>query len=163
VPILHGQPPEFLATALQAFASGNRESGIMQPVASDLTPEGVRRVTEFYSQLAAPPALATRPGTDVMLENGQTLAIEGLPQARIPPCLTCHDAEALAGYPRLAGQHAAYMMRRLRLWKNGVVSNTTTAAIMAPIAQLLNEQQIEAVSNYFASLPATSSGGAQRP
>ena len=163
VPILHGQPPEFLTTALQAFASGNRESGIMQPVAADLSSEAVRRVAEFYSRLAAPPARASRPDEEGVFQSGRVLAVEGSPDARIPPCATCHDAEALPGYPRLAGQHAAYMMGRLQRWKQGVVSNTATAAIMAPIAQLLNEQQIQAVSNYFASLPATSSGGAQRP
>ena len=134
----------------------------MQPVATDLTPEAMRQVAEFYSRLTVPPAPATPPAADVVLENGRRLAVEGQPDARIPPCLTCHGGEALAAYPRLAGQHAAYMRGRLRLWKNGVISNTETAAIMAPIAQLLNEQQIEAVSTYFASLSASSSGGAQR-
>ena len=90
VPILHGQPREFLATALQAFASGNRESGIMQPVAAGLNSEAVRRVAEFYSRLAEPPAPASRPEEDVAFENGRALAVEGLPDARIPPCVSCH-------------------------------------------------------------------------
>jgi cytochrome c553 len=157
VPILHGQPSEFLAAALQAFASGNRESGIMQPVATDLTPEAVLRVAEFYSGLAPPLAPTVPPGADVVLESGRRLAVEGLPEARIPPCLTCHGGDALATYPRLAGQHAGYMMGRLQRWKSGEASNTEAAAIMAPIAQLLNEQQIEAVSSYFASLPTAAS------
>ncbi len=36
VPILHGQPVEYLTAALEQYASGQRASGIMQPVASDL-------------------------------------------------------------------------------------------------------------------------------
>ena len=36
VPVLHGQPAEFLVTALQQYAEGARRSGIMQPLAADL-------------------------------------------------------------------------------------------------------------------------------
>jgi cytochrome c553 len=160
VPVLHGQPREFLLGALLAYANGARESGIMQPVAAELTPEAARRLAQFYSRLSAPPG---RPAANGSVENGRSLATNGLSHARIPPCAVCHDADALASYPRLAGQNAPYMAGRLRRWKQGFRSGTATDAIMAPIAQLLSEQQIAEVSAYFATLPATSSGGAQRP
>lgn len=164
VPVLHGQPFEFLAAALLAFASGKRESGIMQPIAADMTPGAMQQVAQFYSRLAPPAAQVTRAGGNAtVIAKGRALAAEGLPSARIPPCLTCHGTDALAAYPRLAGQHAGYMTGRLRRWKNGLVSKTETEAIMAPIARLLSEQQIDEVSGYFATLPATSPRGTQRP
>jgi cytochrome c553 len=54
-------------------------------------------------------------------------------------------------HPRLAGQHAAYMAGQLWLWKAGHVHATTSAALMAPIAQRLSDAQIDAVSAYFAA------------
>jgi cytochrome c553 len=41
---------------------------------------------------------------------------------------------------------------QLRLWKIGDRSATGGASMMAPIAQRLNDDQIAAVSAYFASL-----------
>ncbi|HEY7690489.1 MAG TPA: cytochrome C, partial [Dongiaceae bacterium] len=162
VPILHGQPREFLAAALQAFSSGNRDSGIMEPVATDLAADTMRKVAEFYAGLT-PPASTAASAAEPSLAIGRSLAREGLPSGRIPPCLTCHDSEALAQYPRLAGQNAPYMINRLRLWKNGGSPDKGMAEIMGPIARLLSEEQIDAVSAYFASLPAVSSGNRRRP
>ena len=157
VPILHGQPREFLLAALHDFASGKRESGIMQPVASDLTPNAMERLAAFYSRLPPPP----RSGTPnrVAIERGRMLATEGSRDARIPACTSCHGEGALPVYPRLAGQHASYMAARLRLWRSGYVAHTETNDVMAPIARLLSEQQIEEVSAYFSAQPASSRGG----
>ncbi len=156
VPVLHGQPREFLLAALQEFASGKRESGIMQPVASDLTPNAMERLAGFYSRLPPPP----RSGTPdpAVIDRGRVLATQGSPAARIPACTSCHGADALPVYPRLAGQYANYMAARLRLWRSGYVAHTETSDIMAPIARLLSEQQIEEVSAYFSSQPAVSRG-----
>jgi cytochrome c553 len=163
VPVLHGQPLEFLAAALQAYADGKRESGIMQPVAADLTPEAMRRVAVYYSGLTRPPVQAKPQGSDAdAIESGRALATQGFPAAKVPPCLSCHGADALNTYPRLAGQNAAYMKGQLRLWKRGLTPVTETGAIMAPIAQRLSDQQIEEVATYFA-MGAPPSGGTQRP
>jgi cytochrome c553 len=163
VPVLHGQPLEFLAAALQAYAEGKRESGIMQPVAADLTPDAMRRVAVYYSGLPRPPVQAKPQGTDdAAIESGRALATQGLPAAKVPSCLSCHGADALPIYPRLAGQNAAYMKGQLRLWKLGLTPGTETGAIMAPIAQRLSDRQIEEVATYFA-MGAPPSGETQRP
>jgi cytochrome c553 len=66
----------------------------------------------------------------------------------------CHNASSLEVYPRLTGQHAVYMVNRLRLWKGGLTSRSSTDAIMAPIARSLSEQQIEDAAAYFSSMSA---------
>jgi cytochrome c553 len=162
VPILHGQTPEFLTAALRAYASGRRESGIMQPVAADLTPDAMQRVARFYARLAPPPA-ASNGADPAAAEKGRAIAAEGLPGARVPPCLTCHGGAGLPVYPRLAGQNAPYMAGRLRRWNSAAADATETAAIMAPIARLLSAEQIEQVTAYFSTLPATRVSGARRP
>jgi cytochrome c553 len=159
VPVLHGQTAEFLTAALRDYAAGKRESGIMQPVASDLAPVSMRRVADFYAGLAPPPALGS--GDGVAGEKGRVLAAEGDPGRRIPPCVTCHGPDALAVYPRLAGQNAAYMAGRLRRWRSGFVATSETDAIMAPIARLLNDEQIDQVSAWFSLHTQTVRSGGQ--
>ena len=39
VPVLHGQPTDYLFSSLKAYAEGKRQSGIMQPLAADLRVE----------------------------------------------------------------------------------------------------------------------------
>ena len=162
VPILHGQPVEFLTAALRDFADGRRESGIMQPVANDLSSESLQRVAGYYAQLAPPRAPIGAAADEAAIERGRVLADKGDPNAKVPPCSSCHGADALRTYPRLAGQHAAYMANRLRLWKKDFVSGSDTGAIMAPIARSLSDLQIDDVVAYFASLSPPSPAGTQR-
>lgn len=156
VPIIHGQPAEFLKAALHEYAGGNRQSGIMQPVAFELTPESIAKLAEFYARLS-PPAPST---ASIAAARGRTLALQGDPAARIPACQACHGAAAAKSFPRLAGQHSAYMVNRLRLWKEGVASPNATDAIMAPIARLLSAEQIDEVSAYFAGADPERGSGA---
>ena len=156
VPILHGQPAAFLLDALRSFATGMRQSGIMQTIAADLTSDRMQRVATYYSGLK-PPASLPR-DQNVSIENGRIIATEGLAELGIPPCLACHGPQALPTYPRLGGQRAAYMKSQFRLWRNNVNAGTPTGAIMAPIAGRLNDRQIEEVAAFFETfndLPST--------
>lgn len=154
VPVLHGQPREFLMAALLEYAHARRPSGIMQPLASDLSPEDRERVARYYAGLS-PPATPDLPLNPESVERGRLLATTGDTAARIPACTGCHNVSSLEAYPRLAGQHAPYMVNRLRLWKGGLTSSSSTDAIMAPIARRLTERQIEDVAAYFSSISAS--------
>jgi len=154
VPVLHGQSAEFLIAALEDYAAGRRASGIMQPLASDLSPGDRERVARYYAGLARPGA-PNRSENAEAAERGRELATQGDPNARIPACTDCHSASSLQVYPRLSEQHAAYMVNRLRNWKKGITSGSATDSIMAPIARSLNEQQINDVATYFASINAS--------
>ncbi len=163
VPVLHGQTAEYLALALNSYAAGRRKSGIMQPVASDLTGDEVRKVAAYYAGLTAPTTAKPKLEVDAAaVEKGRALAVDGVSAAGIPPCLACHAPQALATYPRLAGQHADYMANQLRLWKQGLKAGTDNAAIMAPIAQRLSDRQIDEVSAYFNSVASATGVGASR-
>ena len=160
VPRLHSQPVAYLTRALQAYASGERKSGIMQPVAAELEQGEIKEVAAYYAGLAHLPR-DQPPADQANVEAGRALALRGVPETGIPPCVTCHGKQALADYPRLAGQHADYMVGQLQLWKRGFNAISGHAAIMAPIAQRLSEQQIKDVSAYFAKLDPTAVEGTQ--
>ena len=103
--VLHGQPAEFLMTALQQNAEGTRRSGIMEPLAADLEVQ-IRRPAEYYAKLAPP---KTQPGaTDSdIVERGRGWQSRADPGNGIPAANACHGHDALASDPRLAGQNAA--------------------------------------------------------
>ncbi|MHB1091839.1 c-type cytochrome [Thiobacillus sp.] len=82
---------------------------------------------------------------------GTTLAQKG--GNSIPACMTCHGAkgegQAAAGFPRLAGQAEAYLLKQLQAFASGKRKNPQ----MAPIANALDTAQMRDVANYYASLP----------
>jgi cytochrome c553 len=151
VPVLHGQPAEFLTAALDHYASGRRASGIMQPVAIDITPGERGRVAGYYAGLRPLP-----PRSDItdaaVIARGRLIAEAGDAGAGVPACAGCHGPDALKIYPRLAGQNRPYLVNRLNLWKGGLPATTETETIMAPIARALSTRQIEDVAAYYASV-----------
>lgn len=94
--------------------------------------------------LAAGPAHADRAAGAVLAKKGG---------AGVPACASCHgpngEGQAAAAYPRLAGQHSAYLLKQLREFAGGQRVNPQ----MAPIADALSEQQMRDVADYYASLP----------
>jgi cytochrome c553 len=159
VPLLHGQPAEFLVAALRSYADGTRQSGIMQPVAKALSAGAMQRTAEYYAGLKIPADTGGARPESAQIDRGREIATRGIVAAEVPPCLGCHGDSALPTFPRLAGQNAHYMIAKLRLWKNGLEPHTGTAEIMAPIARRLSDQQIVDLSAYFAALPQ----GERRP
>lgn len=71
-------------------------------------------------------------------------------------CASCHGMDGnsmVAMWPKLAGQHEAYLAQHLRLIKSGA----RPVAQMAGITDMLDEQDMDNLAAYFAS-QATSAG-----
>lgn len=67
-------------------------------------------------------------------------------------CAACHGEDGngvqqFPDYPKLAGQHADYLLRSLRDYKNGARKN----AIMAPMAQPLTVKEMQDLAAYYSS------------
>lgn len=152
VPLLANQSAEYLESALLAYRSGTRESGMMEPVAVALDPERIRQLARFYADLpdTTHPAAGSQDQSSRL--RGRQIAIEGLPRHDIPSCNSCHDGSARDSYPRLTGQSARYIQIQLEVWQRGGRSGEGQARTMASIAGRLSPEQIEAVAAYYASL-----------
>lgn len=64
-------------------------------------------------------------------------------------CVACHgeDGNSLTpNFPRIAGQHADYMLHTLKSYKNGDRKN----AIMAGIVAALSEEEMKNVAAFYA-------------
>jgi len=74
---------------------------------------------------------------------------QGPAPAGVAACLPCHSEGPAAAptFPKLAGQHAAYLEKQLREYKTGKRKN----AVMAPLIGGLKKQQIPVMAAHFAS------------
>jgi len=75
-------------------------------------------------------------------------------KAKSVTCMACHTADGNAVitiYPKLAGQHADYIVKQLKEFKSGARKN----AIMAGMVAALSEQDMEDLAAYFASQQMT--------
>jgi cytochrome c553 len=150
VPSLGRQSESYLALALQGYRDGTRESGIMEPVAAELSDAQIASLAAIYASLDSP-SPATGVSSD-RLERGRRLALEGDAATGVPACDACHAADRAAIYPRLAGLSAEYQIAQLELWRRGGRNTSPLGATMAPIAERLSADQMQAVSTWYASL-----------
>lgn len=153
-PRLAGQQPVYLAASLLAYARGERHSGIMEPLAASLGPEDISSIAEYYAGLAAPAVASTDP-PEGDIEYGARIATAGLPDEMIPACQECHGPGVTRNphYPRLAGQYAEYLRLQLSLFQRRQRGGTPYHKIMHKVVGHLTDEQIRAVTAYYASLP----------
>ncbi|HXH14277.1 MAG TPA: c-type cytochrome [Alphaproteobacteria bacterium] len=156
-PKLAGQRPAYLFASLQAYARGERYSGMMEPIAAGLSPEEMQALARYYSRLqeAAPSALHA--DATSAIERGEAIARQGIPHQRVPSCADCHGPGATRRnpfYPNLAGQYADYLVLQLESFKRNVRGGTDYAHIMRRVAAGLTLEQMRDVALYYASLPA---------
>ncbi len=74
------------------------------------------------------------------------------PTIKYKTCATCHGAkgEGLGNFPKLAGQSASDLSKKISGYKDGTFGNERKA-LMIPQVKNLDEKSIEALSTYIAS------------
>lgn len=152
-PKLAGQSSGYISLSLEAFAGGERHSGIMEPIAAALSPEDVRELADYYSRLPRTSTLMSSEEQDAV-RRGEAIAKQGIPAQRVPSCTDCHGpgpGPRNSSYPDHAGQYADYLVSQLELFKNNQRGGTVFAHLMAQVAANLNAQQMRDVAAYYAS------------
>lgn len=164
-PKLAGQREDYLRGALEAYATGRRHSGIMGPIAAGLDAQEIRGVVGYFSiRPTLPPgslASTSQSPTAAAIERGRVIALEGIPNQRVPSCVECHGPGAKRGkpdYPILVGQPADYLQLQLQLFKHQQRGGSAYAHLMRPIAARLTDEQMRDAALYFESLTTTETG-----
>jgi cytochrome c553 len=154
-PKLAGQRTEYMDQALRAYADGRRYSGIMGPIAANLTAESREQTVRHYASMK--PTGSTHVGEEESLRRGQDIAVRGIASTDIPRCIECHGPAVSPAknpsYPSLAGQHASYLKGQLQLMKERRRGGSEYVHLMHAFVDRLTEQQVDDVTGYFASLP----------
>ncbi len=151
MPRLAGQQPEYIQNQLHAFIERRRTNPVMFNVAHVLSPAMVADLAAHFHDLDPKP-LGGAPKE--LVAEGKTIFEDGIPGADVPPCASCHGADAKGNgpFPRLAGQLNDYIINKLTNWtkeRGQDPANPDTSAIMEPITHKLTQAQIAAVAAYL--------------
>ena len=158
-PRLAGLSAVYMKKQLADFASADRANPIMQPIAAALSPAEADAVTTMLANKPRPDV--ERIGRTAAAQGlGETLALRGAWERNIPECVSCHGPSGVGvgdSFPPLVGQSAQYLSSQLIAWSQGTRKNDPND-LMGHIARGLTEDEIKAVSVYFANLTDTGAG-----
>ena len=150
-PVLAGQHAPYLAAQLHAFKAQTRGDpdalGYMWGMSAPLDDEMINALATYYA--AQTPVPGPR-GEAAMIARGADIYAKGIANDGIPPCAGCHGPSGAGTdqFPRLAGQHAQYLLKQLRSFQ----SNLRDVAVMHGVAQGMAIGEMEAVAAYLESL-----------
>ena len=162
IPLIAGQKRAYLRAALEAFATGRRDSGVMQSAAARIDDTLWDALADHYARR---PGLVERPIVDEAERQARAptaadataaaVVAHGIPELDVPACARCHAPGKRGEYPILAGQKAAYLAARLQHFRQegeGDVEARRPDDPMPVIARRLPERLIEPLARYFAEL-----------
>ncbi len=152
-PSLAGQNPKYLADSLHSFKNGRRKNAFMSGQAAGLDDQAIQDLAAYYATLT-PRRLTADPA---LVEPGERLYRGGDLDKGISACMACHGPAGRgnpgAGYPTLAGQHAAYTAIQLLAYRSGQrQSDADKNQVMRNISALMSEAEIRAVASYIQGL-----------
>ena len=152
VPMISGQSAKYIVSSLNAYKKGERKHPSMRGIAETLTDQDMADLAAYYSAsgvkaVAAP--LADKPSKQPNAKEQALLAKAN--------CSSCHGANYSKpidpSYPKLAGQHADYLLVALKSYK--VENNAKVGrgnAIMAGMAKQYTNAELKVLANYLSSL-----------
>ncbi|KAA9131687.1 cytochrome c4 [Marinihelvus fidelis] len=155
-PKLAGQHPDYLVRQTTLIRDGERPVPEMQALVASLDAQDIEDLAAYFSEQAAKPAAAD----EALVAAGEKLYRGGNADEGTPACLACHGAAGegipLAGYPKLAGQHATYTANMLKKFRAGDTwgEDDAPSQVMTGVARYLTDAEIDAVASYIEGLHA---------
>jgi cytochrome c553 len=149
-PILAAQRRGYLESQIDAFRKKTRAEkdahDFMWGIAGNLDESIIAGIAAYYADQPAPQG---RAGDPAIVAKGKELFDKGVPGRGIPACISCHGAngEGMADFPRLAGQHAKYVVKQL----NYIQSLVRNAPVMHGIVKDLTPEEMQAVAAFVQS------------
>ena len=151
-PKLAGQGERYLIKQMSDIKSGARVVVPMTGMLDNMSEQDIADIAAYFSSKKmkggqADPKLVAR---------GEELYRGGKLEEGMPSCTGCHAPNGIgndqAGFPHLAGQHAAYVELQLTAFREGDRTNDGDTMIMRDIAAKLSNKDIKAISSYIQGL-----------
>ena len=149
-PRLAGQQEIYLAAQLKAFKAKTRGEAdahdYMWGMATLLDDSVIAGLAHYYATQSPAPGI---PGNPQLIARGKLLYEKGDPARNVVACATCHgdSAQGASIFPRLAGQHAAYVQRQLDV----IQHKFRDSPIMHGVIKDLDGAALRAVAEYVQS------------
>jgi cytochrome c553 len=149
-PVIAGQHRSVIIKQLADIRNRNRDNPTMFPFSGDDVlggPQGIEDVAAYISQLVVNPSPGQGDGEH--LELGEKLYKE--------KCIACHgssgEGNADAFFPRIQGQHYAYLARQLE-WIRDERRKNANPAMLAQIKDMDNKT-LRAIADYVSRINVT--------
>ncbi len=150
-PKLAGQHANYIEKQLVDFHDKKRNDATMSAMVAALSAEDIKDLSAYYSAQAIKPGA----GNKEKVELGKIVYKGGNLTTQVTACAACHGPTGMgnpaANYPRVSGQHAAYVVKQLKDFKKGDRANDSSS-IMRSIAKRMSDEEMEAVAEYMAGL-----------
>lgn len=150
-PNLAGQHAQYIQQQLEAFKSGARQDPLMSPMAAPLSADDMADLGVYFAKQTA----ASLEADPAKLSAGQRLYRGGDASKGVAACAACHGPSGKgnpsAAYPAIGGQHAAYVAKQLRAYREDA-RQTDPNQMMRNIAHAMSDEQIDAVAAYVQGL-----------
>ncbi|HYA20909.1 MAG TPA: c-type cytochrome [Burkholderiales bacterium] len=160
-PRLNGQVEQYLVAQMRAIKGKTRAdpeaSEFMWGMVRSLDDSVIVALAQYYAN--QPPMHGAATGPAALREEGNKLFHNGVPANKIRACADCHgdnaegqyiyprEIEGASVFPRLAGQHSAYLVRQISVIQNQL----RDSPIMHGIVRQLTEDQKQALATYLES------------
>jgi cytochrome c553 len=154
-PNLAAQQETYLVAQLTAFKSHGRSDPAgfeyMWGLSRSLTEKQIQGLGAYFAAQAPQPQSVE--SEKARIDAGKAIFDGGVPQNGVPACATCHGAEGkgMATFPRLAGQHADYIVKQLVVFQR--TDERPEGAVMKTVAHALSRQNIKDVAAYVQAMP----------
>lgn len=152
-PKLAGQRKEYLVAQLKGFRGHGRSDPpgpeYMWGISRSLTDEQIDAIADYFAAQATAPHAG---GSDAAsVAPGRKIFESGIPETSTPACQACHGAHAQGegAFPRLAAQHAPYLVRQLHVFQGTDFRPNTP---MKAVTHALTTRQMLDVAAYAESL-----------
>ncbi|WP_242464349.1 c-type cytochrome [Thiococcus pfennigii] len=146
-PRLAGQHATVLIKQMTDVRAGRRDNPTEYPFLTEhvISVQEIADIAAYLAELPVTPDNGKGPGTD--LERGELLYRND--------CLSCHGPDGLGDaedfYPRVSGQHYAYLLRESRDIRDGRRRNANPE--MVEVIEGYTDDDVMAVSDYMSRLP----------
>lgn len=163
-PKVAGQNAKYIAKQLTDMKKSQEEGGRVVPemtaMVQNLSEQDIADIAAFYSQQTVQGSAAD----PELVAKGESVYRGGNPEKGMASCTGCHGpagkGNAGAAYPALAGQHAGYIEKQLKAFRqgydepaaNGSRVNDGESSIMRDIASRMSDLEIRAVASFIAGL-----------
>jgi cytochrome c553 len=152
-PKLAGQQREYLVLQLTDLKTHRRSDPHAKafmwgfPHLTEAQIDGI--ATYFSSQQA----VMGPPGNRALMDQGRAIFLSGLPDKGVPACSSCHGqhGEGMNQFPRLAGQHADYLVTQLLVFQR--TDQRPRGAPMKAVTENMTERDMRAVAVFLEAFP----------
>jgi cytochrome c553 len=118
----------------------------MWSAAANLDTDAVRNLADYFASL---PPKSANDGRRALVDRGEVIYLQGIPEANIAACLACHGpaGQGVREIPRLGGMSYFYLKRRLEEWGQGY--HSSVGSPMPLVAGTLGPDEVEALASYL--------------